>query len=159
MDIQVSSNFERLIFDLYDRKGEVVTGLMDAFQRTGAMTLGAAQLKAAQRLFVSARVDEAETKAAIADVYHRSGVLIDPHTAVGIAAGRRQRPDRAIPLVSLATAHPAKFPEAVAAASSVAPKLPAHLADLLERPERCQRLPNDLGRIQEYIRDTVTAKA
>ena len=159
MDIQVSSNFERLIFDLYDRKGEVVTGLMDAFQRTGAMTLGAAQLKMAQRLFVSARVDEAETKAAIADVYRRSGVLIDPHTAVGVAAGRRQRADRTIPLVSLATAHPAKFPEAVAAASGVAPALPAHLADLLKREERCVSLPNDLASVQVYIRDTVTAKA
>ncbi|MBW7837970.1 MAG: threonine synthase [Sphingomonadales bacterium] len=159
MDIQVSSNFERLIFDLYDRQGKAVSDLMDTFQRSGAITLGAAQLKMAQRLFVSARIDEAGTKAAIAEVYRRSGVLIDPHTAVGVAAGRRQRADRAIPLVSLATAHPAKFPEAVAAASGVAPKLPAHLADLLSRPERCASLPNDLNRVQVYIRDTVTAKA
>lgn len=157
MDIQVSSNFERLVFDLTGRDGAAVQAMMDDFQATGKMTLTPEQLTKARALFDGGRVDEAETKATIAKVYEDCGLLIDPHTAVGVAAGRRLRRDPSVPLVTLATAHPAKFPDAVKAATGVVPQLPPHMADLFNRPERYDQLPNDLKAVQSYIRDTLSA--
>jgi threonine synthase len=151
MDIQVSSNFERLLFDLYDGDGNRIRQLMDDFSATGKLAIGNQQIAAASRLFVADKVDEDETRATIAHVLKHSDTLIDPHSAVGVAAGRRLRTGADVPLVTLATAHPAKFPDAVDAASGVYPGLPPHLADLMERPERYEILPNDLKSIQDHI--------
>jgi threonine synthase len=103
----------------------------------------------------AARIDDAQTAATIAAEFERNGMLIDPHTAVGLAAARQARADTAVPMVVLATAHPAKFPDAVEAASNVRPPLPEHLADLFDRPERFEVCPNDFvtvrGRIEEIL--------
>jgi threonine synthase len=105
----------------------------------------------ARELFDAARVEEHEVAATMADVLRTSGQLIDPHSAIGVAAGRRCRPERAVPLVALATAHPAKFPEAVRAATGLTPALPQRLADLHQRPERCARVANDLAAVRRRI--------
>ncbi len=152
MDIQVASNFERLLFDLAGRDGAVVRGQMDAFARDRAFRLDPSALAEAQALFAGARVDEDETRATIAAVHAETGQVIDPHTAVGVAAGRARRPDPSVPLVVLSTAHAAKFPEAVAAATGVHPALPARMAGLMDRPERYVTLPNDLATLQTHIR-------
>ena len=151
MDIQVSSNFERLLFDLYDGDGNRIRQLMDDFSATGKLAIGNEQIARASSLFVADKVDEDETRATIAQVLRLSDTLIDPHSAVGVAAGRRLRTGADVPLVTLATAHPAKFPDAVNAASGVYPGLPPHLVDLMERPERYEILPNDLKSIQDHI--------
>jgi len=151
MDIQVSSNFERLLFDLYDHRGDRVCALMDEFSAHGRLHIGAAELDKARGLFDSERVSEAETLATIASVYAKTGKLIDPHTAVGIAAGHACRRYSSVPLVTLATAHPAKFPDAVEQAARVRPALPQKLSDLLEREERYEVLPNDLAAVKDHI--------
>ena len=151
MDIQVSSNFERLLFDLYDGDGNRIRQLMDDFSATGKLAIGNEQIARASSLFVADKVDEDETRTTIAQVLRLSDTLIDPHSAVGVAAGRRLRTGADVPLVTLATAHPAKFPDAVNAASGVYPGLPPHLADLMERSERYEILPNDLKSIQDHI--------
>lgn len=153
MDIQVSSNFERLLFELYGRRGDAVTRLMDSLHQSGAFELGALQLDAARTAFDAARVDETETRAAIARLYAQTGQLIDPHTAVGIAAASARRGDVSVPMVTLATAHPAKFADAVAKATGHHPALPDRMADLFKREERVTVLPNDLGQIEKFIRD------
>lgn len=151
MDIQVSSNFERLLFDLYDRNGKSVAGLMGDLSAKGAFEVDRGHLAEASALFRAAEVSEDETLATMTEIHRSTGLLIDPHTAVGIAAGRRERPDAAVPMVHLSTAHPAKFPDAVERATGVRPALPAHLKDLLERPERYDRLDNDLATVKQYI--------
>ena len=155
MDIQVASNFERLLFDLCHRDGGRVGRLMQQLQHERGFRVEAGELEAARRHFVAERIDEIETLAAIADTHRHTGILIDPHTAVGVAAARR-RQDPDVPLVTLATAHPAKFPEAIERATGIHPALPPRLADLLERPERCATLPNDLGRLQTFMRERVS---
>ncbi len=151
MDIQVSSNFERLLFDLVGRDGGRVRSILEGFRETGRFSVNAKALEAAQVIFYGARFDDEETKQTIRDVYENSGELIDPHTAVGIAAARAQRRDRSIPMIALATAHPAKFPDAVETATGVRPALPDHLADLFERDERCDTLANDLDALKAYV--------
>ncbi len=151
MDIQVSSNFERLLFDLYGGDGARLSRLMDDFAATGRLDIGNKQVAAASRLFAADRVDEDETRATIGEVLKYNATLIDPHTAVGIAAGRRLRSGPDVPLVTLSTAHPAKFPDAVNAASGVYPSLPPHMADLMTRAERYEILPNDLKSVQDHI--------
>ncbi len=151
MDIQVASNFERLLFDLSDRDPAAVRARMDQLAQSGGFTVGAAELARARPLFDAARVDEAATLETIAALHDATGELVDPHTAVGIRAARQRRGDPAVPMVSLATAHPAKFPEAVEKATGQRPALPPHLADLHRRTERCAQLPGDLGQVQGYI--------
>ena len=151
MDIQVSSNFERLLFDLVGRDGHKVTSILDGFRDKGKYSVNAKTLGTAQAIFYGARFDDDETKAIIKDVYDNADELIDPHTAVGIAAARTQRRDRSVPMIALATAHPAKFPDAVEAATGVRPQLPAHLADLFEREERCTVLPNDFEAVSTFV--------
>jgi len=151
MDIQVASNFERLLADLYDRDGEGVARLMADLRAHGRLTVGDDALGRAREVFDAARVDEEDVAATMANVLRTTGQLIDPHTAVGVHAGRRCRLDPKIPLVALATAHPAKFPEAVRAATGITPALPARLADLHERPERCARVANDLAAVRRRI--------
>ena len=151
MDIQVSSNFERLLFDLEGRDGGRVAEVMAGFGESGQLAIDDKALEAAQTVFYGARFDDEETKETIEAVYQESGELVDPHTAVGIAAARAQRRDSTVPMVALATAHPAKFPEAVKDATGVAPALPERLADLSERQERCEVLANNLKTVQDYV--------
>lgn len=159
MDIQVSSNFERLLFDLYARDGVALADVMARFRATGAMNVGAARWKKALELFDGFRLDDDGTQAVIRDVYRATGELLDPHSAVGVAAGRARRRRADIPMISLATAHPAKFPAAVEAATGIHPALPARLADLFERPERCDVLPNDVAVLKDYVKGKVAKVA
>jgi threonine synthase len=152
MDIQVSSNFERLLFEMNDRDGLATARQMSAFRSSGELRVEAEQYRRwATPVFRAARCDDAETLATMADVYRQSGLLIDPHTAVGLSAARQQGPSE-VPVVTLATAHPAKFPDAVERATGVHPELPEHLADLLERPEHSTSMGNDLAAVQSFVR-------
>ncbi len=152
MDIQVSSNFERLLFEMNDRDGLATARQMSVFRSSGELRVEAEQYaRWATPVFRAARCDDAETLATMADVYRRSGLLIDPHTAVGLSAARQQGPSE-VPVVTLATAHPAKFPDAVEWATGVHPELPEHLADLLERPEQSTSMDNDLVAVQAFVR-------
>ncbi len=157
MDIQVSSNFERLLFEIFDRDGTAVAEAMTAFRETGKLDPGAAPWRKARELFEAARLDDSQTLAEIARLYRETGELIDPHSAIGIAAARLRRDagglrDDAVPIVALATAHPAKFPDAVEKASGVRPSLPARLGDLFSREERVTVLPKDLAQVQDLVR-------
>jgi threonine synthase len=151
MDIQVSSNVERLLFELYDRDGTAVADLMTEFRDTGSIDMGGTRLAAVGEIFDGARFDDDETRAEMRRTYEERGVLIDPHTAVGLAAARARRRDPVHPLVVLGTAHPAKFPDAVEAATGVRPPLPEFLSDLLDRPERLTPLPNDVATVAEFV--------
>jgi len=157
MDITVSSNFERLLFDLYGRDGDAVAGLMRAFDG-GEIRLSPEALADARSLFASYRVDDEGTCAEIAGTWAASEYLLDPHSAIGLAAARAAQRDPALPMVTLATAHPAKFPDAVCRAGvEHEPALPAHLADLYEREERYTVLPNDLAAVQAFMADNLRA--
>ncbi len=151
MDIQVSSNLERLLFELLDRDAAAVAGLMARFAETGHMEIEPERLDPLRAVFDTARVDDATVARAMGEVYAASGHVVDPHTAVGLVAGRECRRDPAVPLVTLATAHPAKFPDTVEAATGVRPALPAHLADLFDRPEHVATLPCDLAAVRDYV--------
>lgn len=151
MDIQVSSNFERLIFNLYEGDGDSVRALMENLKQSGQFNIADKNLMAAKRIFDAERVTEDETRSTIENVFKMSGHIIDPHTAVGVNAARRKRKDKAIPMVSLSTAHPAKFPEAVKEMTGRHPDLPAHMADLFEREEKFDVLPNDIDALKKYI--------
>lgn len=151
MDIMVSSNFERLLFDLYDRDGAKIQTLMDEF-RSGKMALSAIALARARGLFSSYRVDDKDMVEVIRQVLASSGYLLDPHTAIGVEAARKSRRNQTTPMVCLATAHPAKFPEAVRKAGQVQdPKLPAHMSDLFEKPEAMTVVANDIAKVQTFI--------
>ena len=152
MDIQVSSNFERLLFDMLDRDGVRVARAMNEFRSSGAMSVPPERLQLLKGLFSATRCDDAGTLEVIADLHRRNGIFVDPHTAVGIAAAKRLRGDPAVPLVVLSTAHPAKFPDAVARATGISPALPPALADLMQRPERCTILPNNLHAVEDFVR-------
>ncbi len=157
MDIQISSNFERLLFDLYDGETKAVAEAMAKFRKTGQLAPGDARWKKALRLFDGARADDQATLAEIARIHRETGELLDPHTAIGVAAARAKidsgvLADTDIPVVALATAHPAKFPDAVERATGVRPSLPPDLADLYEREEYFSVLPNDLGQVREFVR-------
>jgi threonine synthase len=149
MDIQVSSNFERALFDALGRDAPRLRALMDDL-RAGAFTVPPEALAALRRVYASGRASEPETAAAIARTLAETGELLCPHTAVGVAVAERYLGPE--PMITLATAHPAKFPEAVQAATGRRPALPARLADLFDRPERVTDLPADLGALQALIR-------
>jgi len=151
MDIQISSNFERLLFDLYDRNGRALAEAMTEFRRTGTLKVGANALAEVRALFDAGRLDEEGTLAAIADCRRRFGETIDPHTAVGYAVAQQHRRDAKVPMVVLATAHPAKFPDAVAKATGERPRLPDRLGDLMDRVERVDGLPSDIGALKGLI--------
>ncbi|MDG1439073.1 MAG: threonine synthase [Emcibacteraceae bacterium] len=151
MDIQVSSNFERLLYNIYDGSGADIRNLMENLNQGGLFTIADAPLEKAKGTFDAIRVSEDETKQTIADVYNQSGHVVDPHTAVGVYAARHERNDQATPMVSLSTAHPAKFPEAVKEMTGAHPELPPHMADLFEREEKFDVLPNDLETLKKYI--------
>ena len=150
MDIQVSSNFERLLFDLLGRDGQAVAAHMAALGEAGGFAVAPAELAAARALFTGCRVEEAACRDAIADTYRTTGWLPDPHTAIGLAAAASLKPE-GVPMITLATAHPAKFQAAVARACGVSPALPAFLGDLMDRPERVRTLPKDLAAVEAHI--------
>jgi threonine synthase len=153
MDIQVSSNFERLLFELKGRNGAAVGEAMRLFRQNGRMPEDNQGWRLACRLFSAHKVDDAQTMDTIAQTYARSGVLIDPHTAVGIGAARAElgagEPSSA--MIAFACAHPAKFPDAVERATGIRPALPSALGDLFERRERVTCLPNDLGAVTRFV--------
>jgi threonine synthase len=154
MDIQVSSNFERLLFELKGRNGAAVAEAMRRFRRDGRLPADDQAWRTARGLFSAHKVDDTLTMQTIADTYARSGTLIDPHTAVAVAAARAEsgaRPDGA-PMVALATAHPAKFPEAVERATGIRPAPPPAFAELFDKPERLTVLPNDFDAVKRFIR-------
>jgi threonine synthase len=158
MDIQVASNFERYLFELYGRDGLALAADMEAFRRNRALTVAPARFERARAFFDGARVTDDETVATIARLYRETDEILDPHSAVAVAGAERCRRDEAVPMVAIATAHPAKFPDAVEKAIHVRPELPAHLADLMKRPERVATLRNDLGALKSYISERLAAR-
>lgn len=152
MDIQVSSNFERLLFDLADRDGAAMAEQMSGFEGTGAMRLTNAQREGAASLFASCRADADDMALAMRWAAGNCGEIIDPHTAVGLHAARAAEGlDPAVPVVTLATAHPAKFPDAVERAVGQRSSLPLRIGTLFEREERCAELPGDYSAVTEYV--------
>ncbi|MGH7073143.1 MAG: threonine synthase [Stellaceae bacterium] len=152
MDIQISSNFERLLFDLEGRHGAAVATAMATFRNTGTLPFGAGVAETARKLFTAHRTDDDATLDEIGETWRRDGVLLDPHSAVGLAAARRAGTLPGVPMVALATAHPAKFPEAIAQATGLAPEPPSRLAAVMTRPERMVHLANELISVQDYVR-------
>jgi threonine synthase len=139
------------LFDLYGRDGAKIDELMRDFQQ-GPITLDDNALSGARELFASQRVDDVTTCQTIFDVFEKNEYLLDPHSAIGLKAARDTRNDLQTPMVTLATAHPAKFPAAVAKAGvEVAPELPYHLRDLMEREERFDVVANDIKAVQSFI--------
>ena len=154
MDIQISSNFERLLFELYGRDGAVVSRTMDDFRAKGGFRVSPDIMAQLKTHFASGRLDDEQTLEVIRETYKHRNYILDPHTAVGVGvaeAYRKNNPQSLI--VSLATAHPAKFPAAVKKAIGIEPALPAPLADLYQRSEKYDVLPVDLARIQQFVRD------
>lgn len=155
MDIMVSSNFERMLFDLYNRDGSAIRQLMEDF-KSGAMVLDELALSKARELFTSYGVNDEVTIDVIRTVFENTGYLLDPHTAIGVEAARKTRRRQDIPMICLATAHPAKFPEAVRkAGQDEDPALPHHMKDLFEREERYQILPQDIEQVQQFVASNV----
>ncbi|WP_336486104.1 threonine synthase [Methylobacterium nigriterrae] len=155
MDIQISSNFERLLFEALGRDSSSLGRLMAGLKQSGGFTLDPAVLAAVRSEFDATAVPEPDVKDEIARTFAATGIVLDPHSAIGVRAGRRLlETDPATPVVALATAHPAKFPDAVAAATGGSrPALPPHLADLMEREERVARVANDQAAVEGFIRE------
>ena len=153
MDIQVASNFERLLFDLKGRDGEATAAAIRTFRETGSLPISDAEIAKARLLFDAGAADDARTIDTIARVFTETGEILDPHTAVGVAVARDRREGvpAGTPVVVLATAHPAKFPDAVEKAIGRRPALPARMADLMERPERYDTLEADVSVLTSHI--------
>jgi threonine synthase len=151
MDIQVSSNFERLLFESLDRDAPALKRLMNSLSQSGSFTIPPKGIAVIRESFAAGRASEAQTSATITGVKAESGYLLDPHTAVGVSVAREHELGAA-PVVTLGTAHPAKFPAAVKAATGVEPALPAWLSDLYERQERFDVLANDQDAVEAFIR-------
>jgi threonine synthase len=159
MDIQVSSNFERLLFEAYGRDGPAVRRLMASLSQSRAFTIAPEPLARIRQHFSAKAVAEDAVLAEIAATWTEAGYLLDPHTAVGVKAARALlAEDPRTPVVALATAHPAKFPEAVERATGgIRPKLPPHLADLMDRKERFTVMPNEQSAVEAFIRERARA--
>ncbi|MGR3710261.1 MAG: threonine synthase, partial [Alterinioella nitratireducens] len=151
MDIQVSSNFERVLFDVYDRDGGAVAQLMEELKTQGGFRISQGALERLRGQFASGRASEDETMAMIKRAKAEMGELLCPHSAVGVHVAEDHL--GATPMITLATAHPAKFPDAVEEASGIRPGLPPRMADLFEREERMTRVEDALGALQEIIRE------
>jgi threonine synthase len=151
MDIQVSSNFERLLFDLSGRDSPALAGMMRRFEKSKAMTIPENMLSGARGLFVSARIDGDDMANAMRWAHDRAGQLLDPHTSVGLAAARRAGLASDVPIVTLATAHPAKFRDAVERATGSRPTMPGRLGGLFDREERFDTLPATLEAVRAYV--------
>lgn len=151
MDIMVSSNFERMLFELHDRDGVKIQALMDSF-KSGSMTLSEAPLAKARELFSSYRLNDDEMVNVIRDVFENSEYLLDPHTAIGVQAARKTRKSLSTPMVCLATAHPAKFPEAIKKSGQKDdPALPHHMSDLFEREERYTVIEKNDDEVHQFV--------
>lgn len=158
MDIQISSNFERLLFDLLGRDGAAVQAAMDGFRADGKFAVTDAQLAEAHAIFAAGRADDARTMDVIKEVWEKTGgYQVDPHTAVGVHSAMTAPVDPSVPVVVMATAHPAKFPDAVEKATGRRPVLPPRLADLYEREERLSELPNDMAAVQAFVAERARA--
>jgi threonine synthase len=156
MDIQVSSNFERFLFDLLDRDGAAVAETLGQFRAGGKLPIAEATWRRSRTLFEAWRFDESEILGMMGELHRATGELIEPHSAIGIGAGRayldaQGAGDQGAPMIALGTAHPAKFAGAVETATGVRPALPARLAGVMERPERVTLLPNDLKTVEAHI--------
>jgi threonine synthase len=151
MDIQVSSNFERLLFDAYGRDAKSVRALMGSLAQSRCFSVSAHALQAMRALFTADRADEQEAAAEIRAWMREADYCIDPHTAVALAVAEKETRDPAVPMVVLSTAHPAKFPDAVKAACGIAPALPEWLADLPKREERVTVLPTDQAAVEKFV--------
>ncbi len=151
MDIQVSSNFERLLFEVLGREAAQVRALMGSLTQEQRFSMPSSSLEKIRELFSAGRADEDETAAAIRTALRETSRLVDPHTAVGLAVAEKETRDPATPMIVLGTAHPAKFPEAVEAACGVRPALPDWLADLPSRKERVTAMPVDQGTLEKFI--------
>lgn len=156
MDIQVSSNFERYLFELFGRDGHRVAAAMAEFRSTGRFAAAPAEWQQARATFHAIRLDDGATSSVIRQVFDATGMLVDPHTAIGIAGANSCRDRLGAPIVAVATAHPAKFPDAVEASTSMRPRLPQRLADLFQRPERYHILKADVSSVQAHIDQIVT---
>jgi len=154
MDIQVASNFERLLFDAYGRDGSAVRALMASLAQSRRFTLSARALSYVRASFSAGRADEEEVAATIRTVRRETGNFVDPHTAVGIAVAEKEPHDQAVPMVVLSTAHAAKFPDAVEAACGIRPELPEWLSSLNRRPERVTVLPADQSAVERFVLTT-----
>jgi threonine synthase len=157
MDIQVSSNFERLLFEAHGRDARPVRAAMGSLAQSQRFSIPPAPLAAMRALFTADRASEAETAAAIRTTLHETGTLVDPHTGVAIAVAEKATRDPTTPMVVLSTAHAAKFPDAVEAACGVRPALPEWLADLGHRAERVTVLPADQVAVERLILDVSRA--
>ncbi|MCB1530384.1 MAG: threonine synthase [Rhodospirillales bacterium] len=153
MDIQISSNFERYLCECLGRDHERLKALMESFKQSGRFSVSADLLARAKRDFAAHRCSDEQTREMIGACYKETGYLIDPHTAVGLFAGwQEEKRDPAVPLVALACAHPAKFPDAVKDATGVYPELPEHLSDLYERKEHFTVLEKDFAKVQDFVK-------
>lgn len=159
MDIEVSSNFERLLFGALGRDSVRLRALMASLGQSGGFSLDAGPLAAIRAEFDAARADERDIAGAIGRTWREAAYLLDPHTAIGVVASGRVSRDPKVPMVVLGTAHPAKFPDAVERACGIRPALPAHLAGLFERPEHVSRLPSDQRRVEAFVRDRSRVRA
>jgi threonine synthase len=157
MDIQVSSNFERLVFEATGRDSAAVRGLMASLGQSGRFVLPAAALRSIREQFDAGRADEDEVNAAIRAAWRESGDLIDPHTAVAVAVSEHASASPSVPNIVLSTAHPAKFPDAVEAACGERPALPAYLGSLMTKPEKITPMPNDRAELERFIRSASRA--
>jgi threonine synthase len=151
MDIQISSNFERLLFETCGRDAKTVRALMGSLAQSRRFTVPASALKQMRALFTADKASEQESAATIRAWMKEAGYCADPHTAVALAVAEKEARDPSVPMVVLSTAHPAKFPDAVAAACGVTPALPDWLADLPKRPERISVLPADQGQVEKFV--------
>ncbi|TCP62286.1 L-threonine synthase [Rhodovulum bhavnagarense] len=152
MDIQVSSNFERALFEAYGRDGAAVAQQMDALKSQGGFTISQGALETLRETYGSGRASEDETRATIRALFAATGEVLCPHSAVGVKVAQDQ-PASAAPMITLATAHPAKFPDAVEAATGIRPALPSRMADLFDRPERVSAVENDLAALKALIEE------
>ena len=151
MDIQVSSNFERLLFEMNGRDGSATAGQLERFRASGSLAVDDATFEHwIAPTFRAGRASDHDTLATMRQVFESTGMQIDPHTAVGVKAAREHM-EEGVPMLTLATAHPAKFPDAVERATGLRPDLPEHLSDLLDRPERTVDLPNDLAAVEDFV--------
>ena len=158
MDIEVSSNFERALYWAHGKDPAVICGLMDDLGGSGGFRLSENAMAALRQVYDSGRSDEALTSETIARTFAETGELLCPHSAVGVAvASRHLQHNPTTPMITLATAHPAKFPDAVQAATGIRPALPARMADLFDRPERVTPVPDDLAAIEALIRERTAA--
>jgi threonine synthase len=157
MDIQVASNFERILFDVYDRDARPVRALMASLAQARRFALAGPALASLRAIFSAGRADAEETAASIRTVLRESGHFIDPHTAVGVAVAEKETRDPAVPMVVLGTAHPAKFPDAMESACGIRPPLPDWLSDLPQRGERVTLLPADQAQVERHILATSRA--